>query len=188
MSCVKSLGAEEKSEMDKFFGSLSNRINPLAPGRTEQMPMHALQERLMVDRPAALRHIWDVEVGPHFLSDYESLPTDVQECVMANISVMACSLHPAAMGEDTGTYGLMTCDIGRGYHIIYQFRPRYHRLALYFARRHNGAAGGPLRVVLPGPVPAEPGYDEAYEEVVNLSYTCDVEKEDLRNVINRMCE
>ena len=142
----------------------------------------------MTHRPATLRHVWDVETGPHFLSDCDSLPDDVRECVLANISVMTCTQHPASMGRDAGHYGPDVCEIGRGHHIVYRFIPRYHRLALYFARYYEGADGGPLRVVMPSPVPVEPGYDEAYEEMVGRSYECDIEKEDLRDMIVRMSE
>ena len=43
---MKPLGAEEQSEMGKFFGSLSNRTNPLAPGRTIPMDAVGALERL----------------------------------------------------------------------------------------------------------------------------------------------
>lgn len=184
------LREDELAEMDKFYGGRSPADNPrpTIPGRAEAMPLPALQERIMQGRLPGLRHVWDVEVGPHFIPDCDVLPADVQECVVANIAVMACSQYPGSMGADVDPHFLSACSIGRGYRIIYEFIRRYHRLSLYFVRRSPDADDGPLRVASPGPVPEDPDLTEAFEEVVARSYECDMEKEDLRNAINRLCE
>ena len=182
---MKPLGDEEQSEMDKFFGSLSNRANPLAPGRTIPMDAVGALERVMAGRPAALRHVWDIEFGPHFLPDCDAAPADVRECVVSNMAAMVTAKFPGTMGFDTGAYNLWACEIGRRYRIIYEFIPRYHCAVLYFMRQHGAAYDGPLRVVMPSPAHAEPGYVEAYEETIGQSYKMDMEKEDMRNIIRR---
>ena len=184
---MKSLGAVESSEMEEFFGSLANRTNPLAPGRTTDMSAMDALECIMSGRPPALRHVWDVRFGPHFLSDCKDAPADVRECVMSNISVMVTAKFPGHMGHDTGAYNLWSCEIGRCYRIIYEFIPRYHCVVLYFMRRHDMAYDGPLRVVLPNPNHVEPGYVEAYEEIIEESYHMDVEKDDIRGIVQRKC-
>lgn len=184
---MKPLGAAESSEMERFFGSLKNRTNPLAPGHTIRMDATDALERIMARRPAALRHVWDVRFGPHFLSDCEAAPADVRECVAANVSVMVTAMFPGSMGSDTGAYNLWACEIGRRYRIIYEFIPRYHSIALYFVRQHDTAYGGPLRAALPNPNHAELGYVDAYEEMIGQSYERDVEVDDIRNVVQRLC-
>lgn len=172
--------------MEKFFGSLKNRANPLAPGRTTNMNAADALERIMASRPEVLRHVWDVRFGPHFLADCDAAPADVRECVASNVSVMAAAKFPGSMGADTGAYNLWACEIGLRYRIIYEFVPRYHSIILYFMRRHDAAYGGPLRAVLPVPDHTEPGYVEAYEEVARRSYETDVEMEDMRNITHRI--
>lgn len=184
---MKPLSAAESSEMEKFFGSLKNRTNPLAPGRTTDMNATDALERIMDGRPSALRHVWDVRFGPHFLPDCYVAPADVRECVAANISVMTTAMFPGSMGSDTGAYNLWACEIGRRYHIIYEFIPRCHCIVLYFMRQHDVAYDGPLRVVLPSPNHAEPGYVMAYEELIGQSYEIDIEKNDMRNIVQRLC-
>ena len=184
---MKTLSAAEALAMEKFFGSLKNRTNPLAPGRADHMDAVGALERIMAERPAALQHVWDVRFGPHFLPDCEAAPADVRECVVSNISVMVAAGFPGSMGADTGAYNLWACEIGRRYRIIYEFVPRYHCVVLYFMRQHDAAHDGPLRVALPSPSHAEPGYVEAYEEMIERSYETDVEKDDMQNIIQRMC-
>ena len=184
---MKPLSAAEALAMEKFFGSLKNRTNPLAPGRADHTDAVGALERIMAGRPAALQHVWDVRLGPHFLPDCEAAPVDVHECVVSNISVMVAAGFPGSMGADTGAYNLWACEIGRRYRIIYEFVPRYHCVVLYFMRQHDAAYDGPLRVALPSPSHVEPGYVEAYEEMIARSYETDVEKDDMRNIIQRMC-
>lgn len=184
---MKLLGTAENAEMGKFFGSLKDRTNPLAPGRTTDMNAANALEHIMIGRPPALRHIWDVRFGPHFLPDCEAAPADVLECTISNVSVMAAAKFPGSMGSDTGAYNLWACELGRRYRIIYEFMPRWHSIVLYFMRQHDAAYDGPLRVVLPKPTHVEPGYVEAYEEIIGRSYETDVEKEDMRNIIQRLC-
>lgn len=184
---MKPLGAAESVEMEKFFGSLKDRTNPLAPGRTTDMNAADALERIMAGRPPTLRHIWDVRFGPHFLSDCEAAPADIRECVTSNISVMTAATFPGSMGSDTGSYNLWACEIGRRYRIVYEFIPRWHCIVLYFMRQHDAAYDGPLRVILPMPTHAEPGYVEAYEEIVGRSYETDIEKNDMRNIIQGLC-
>ena len=109
---MKPLDAAENSEMEKFFGSLKNRANPVAPGRTVRADA-AAPERIMAARPAALRHVWDVEFGPHFLADCDAAPADIRECVASNVAAMAAAKFPGSMGSDTGEYNLWACGIGR---------------------------------------------------------------------------
>jgi len=143
----------------------------------------------MTNRHQALRHVWDVAVGPHFLADCMTLPADVQECVVANIAVLASSVCPEAMGTETKTHWLMACEIGRRYRIIYEFKAQYHTLNLFFVRQ--GGKGdtydGPLRVVpTMCAVSDDPFAHDAYVYVVERSYECDMEKEDLRFIINKL--
>lgn len=185
---MEPLSMVEKSEMGKFFGSLTNRTNPLAPGRTAHMDMAAALERIMMGRPPALQHVWDVKFGPHFLPDCDAAPADVRECVASNIAMMAAAGFPDSMGSHTGEYNLLTCEIGRQYHMVYEFIPRYHSIVLYFMRRHDTAYAGPLRAVMPdGSARFEPDYMNAYEEFIDRSYKTDMEKEDLRSTINGLC-
>ena len=184
---MKPLSAVESAEMERFFGGLKNRTNPLAPGRTIDMDAAGALEHMMAGRPPALRHVWDVRLGQHFLADCGAAPADVRECAVSNVAVMAAATLPGSMGIDTGSYSLWACEIGRRYRIVYEFMPRWHSIVLYFLRRHEAAYGGPLRVVLPRPDHAEPGYVESYGEIVARSYDMDMEKEDLRDIINRLC-
>ncbi len=182
------LDVAESVEMEKFFGSLANRTNPLAPGRTINMNATDALERIMAGRPAALRHVWDVRFGPHFLADCDSVPADIRECVASNIAAMTVAKFPGRMGADAGSYNLWACEVGLGWRIIYEFIPRYHSIVLYFVRRHDAAYGGPLRVVFGDPNHPEPGYVEGYAETIGRSYETDVEKEDLRGIVNRLCD
>ena len=183
---VQPLDVVEKSEMEKFFGSLKNRTNPLAPGHTTRMDPVTALERIMSGRPPALRHVWDIKFGPHFLSDCGAAPADVRECVAANIAVMATAKFPGNMGSDTGEYNLWACEIGCRYRIIYEFVPRHHSIVLYFMRRHDAAYDGPPRAVIPGPTHSESDYVEAYEEIIERSYETDVEKDDMRDIVERL--
>ena len=184
---IMNLRQDEITAMKKFFGPLAGRTNLLSPGRTESMPSVSLLQYLMSHRAEGLRHVWDVEMGPHFVSDCEALPDDMRECVVANIAVMLCSKHPAAMGVDTGSYNIRACSIGCQYRIVYEFLPRYHTLTLYFVRQSDDAYDGPPQVQLPNAVSSEPTLDAIYERHISRSYEHDVEKEDMRAVINQTC-
>ena len=151
------------------------------------MDTAAALERIMAGRPPAMRHVWDVKFGPHFLPDCDAAPADVRECVASNIAMMAAAKFPGNMGSDTGEYNLWACEIGRRYRIIYEFIPRHHSVVLYFMRQHDTAYDGPLRAVMPGPTHSEPDYAEAYEEIIGRSYETDMEKDDMRNIVKRLC-
>lgn len=179
------LSNEEKSEIDKFYGSFTNRPNPVAPGRTTQHNTTDALQRLMSKRPIALRHTWDVHFGPHFLPDCNAAHVEVLECVLANISTMSSAWFPGTMGVDAGEYNLWVCEIGRRYRIIYDFIPRYHRLELFFMRQHMDAYDGPLRVVMPN-LNVDPDCVAIYEDVIGESYKTDVEKDDLRRIIEEI--
>jgi len=89
------LGTDEQAKMDQFYGP-KDKKTPLAPGRVTNIDLRTLQEQIMTNRHQALRHVWDVAVGPHFLSDCMALPADVHECVVANIAVLARPVCPEA--------------------------------------------------------------------------------------------
>ena len=183
-----SLTDDERAKMDAFYANVSNQNGPpIAPGRTTVFSSTNLLEEMMYSRPPELRHVWSAEVGEYFLQDCRALPTGIQECALRNVAALLCTKYPGGVGTDTGVYGLLACEIGMRYHIIYEFVPRYHVLMLHFVRRADDAYDGPLRVVTPEHTPDWPDYDESYGETIGRSYECDMEKEDLRRIIRERC-
>ena len=145
--------------------------------RTIRMNQKDVLERMMSRRPKALRHVWDVEVGRHFLSDCDELPEDVQDYTIRNVAALMCAKYPNAASRFDDIRNIAEMEIGRGYHIVFEFIPRYHRLVFYFVRRAPDAYDGPLRVVSYENVSSD--IDDVYCDVIEHSYKYDVEREDL---------
>ena len=153
--------------------------------RTVRTDPKGLLEGMMTGRPEALRHVWDVEVGRRFMSDCSALPNDIQECAIRNVAALLCSKYPNSTSRFDGVGNIAEVEIGRGYHIVFEFVPRYHRLVFYFVRQAPGAYGGPLRVAPPKKTPADADTDEWYGEIIGRSYEYDVEREDLLKLVAR---
>lgn len=99
-------------------------------------------DTLKLYRRKAFRHTWDVQFGPQFLSNYESLSEEMKETVISAVSIMANAKYPLRTGRPLKEDYLYSCEIGRSYEIIFDFQMMEHAISLHAVRTSTSADPG----------------------------------------------
>lgn len=162
------LTPKEEEIIREFVG---NPDGVIARGQT----VRTKPRKLLAHRPKGTRHPWRIDVGPDFMSDLDALQPHIRDCVVQNIASMCMAERP------NNTYindWLMACDVGLGFHIIYEVKCRYHTIILFFVRMY-GTSNTPLRVAYYPPLEKDEGYD-SFCGLVRRAHTRDVYVDDLR--------
>ena len=174
------LRADEIKRLDDYTAR-SDRV--LAPGTTVQSSGDQFLARLKKGRAECYHLPWDVAAAPDFLSDYDKLPDDVKECVIQNVAALVHAKWPNTFGEYEADWFVL--EIGRRFHIVYEFAHYSHTIRVLFVREKDGAYDGPLRVKLPrlDKWSDDPDFGfalEGYESTLAESYERDIIGDALR--------
>lgn len=128
-------------------------------------------DALKLYRRKAFRHTWDVQFGPQFLSDYESLSEEMKETVISAVSIMANAKHPLRTGRPLKEDYLYSCEIGRSYEIIFDFQMMEHAISLHAVRTSTSADPGMPVLRQPDPSGDKDAWlQEVAEESIEESY------------------
>ncbi len=156
------LSTLEQDEMKKWYTESDASVFDSAKPITEALPL------LMNTRPFAFKHVWDINFGPYFQTDLDKVPADVEECALSNIAVMSAAKFPGTMGNDIKAYGLIGCEIGKGYNMLYDITMRKHQIIFHYLRKYGTAFQGNLRVVLPDATSRS--YEDGIGDIITKSY------------------
>ena len=159
---MSTLSLFEQAEMQKWYTNGDASIYDKAASLPKMIP------HLMHTRPSSFKHVWDVNFGPHFVTDCSKVPADVLECAIANISTMSTAKFPATMGKDVKSFGLLCCEIGLGYGILYEVSMHFHQIFLQYLRKYNNSFQGQLRIILPDAKTRS--YEDGVGDVIDESY------------------